>query len=66
VDGGEDFYQLQHHVLVCRPKLGVVVLNFRHAWGSSHLNFWAVLGSETGTMPPKHEKNVWGSAWVNG
>jgi hypothetical protein len=25
--------------------------------GSSHLNFWVVLGSETGTMSPKHETN---------
>jgi hypothetical protein len=37
---------------------------------SSHLNFWAVLGSETGTMPPKHETNWMGlyylGEWLSG
>jgi hypothetical protein len=37
--------------------------------GSSHLNFWVVLGSETGTMPPKHEKKWMGlclGEWLSG
>jgi hypothetical protein len=36
---------------------------------SSHLNFWAVWGSERGTMPPKHEKNCMGlflGEWLSG
>jgi hypothetical protein len=37
--------------------------------GSSHLNFLAVLGSETGTMLPKHETNWLGlclGEWLSG
>jgi hypothetical protein len=37
--------------------------------GSGHLDFWAVLWSETGTMPPKHETNWTGlylGEWSSG
>jgi hypothetical protein len=53
--------------LVCQPNLALVVIS--DLLGSSHLNFWTVLGSETGTMPPKHETNLMGlflGEWLSG